>query len=62
VNYGLKPDDAARMDPDLVRELLIRLGAQAEVTEARQKQAEREAKRRVKGGRRGDDASIAEIT
>ena len=62
MNYGLKPDDAARMDPDLVRELLIRLGAQAEVTEARQKQAEREAKRRVKGGRRGDDASIAEIT
>lgn len=61
MNYNLKPADIERMDPDLVIELLARITAQAVVEENRRKAEERERKRELRKGAKGEDVSLAEI-
>ena len=56
--YHWTPAQVGRMDPDFVEELLVRMRAEADVEKARQKRAERAARRKQ---RRGEDVDMAEI-
>jgi hypothetical protein len=63
--YHWTPEQVDRLDPDYIDELMIRISVEAEHQEIERKKQERERKRaanKPKGGRRGEDVDIADIT
>lgn len=57
-HYHWTPAQVGRMDPDFIDELLVRMRAEADVERVRRKRAERDARRKQRGG---EDVDMAEI-